>query len=118
MGKLIAPSIAGARRLRTMQVHGKRVAEGVPVPVDVDGNPPRLWGETVGYVIAEDPAFDADDQALVDAVDEDEWQPRRGKPRLLRAGDNTEAKVRARLAARIAVKKQERADRAKARPVR
>lgn len=111
MAKLTASSIRGARRLQATTVKGHKLAEVAPVPVDEDGQPVGLWGAAAGYLVAEHDDFDDDDQALVDAVDDDALH-RRGK---LAAKDNTEREIRSKLKAEIAAKKKDRADRKAAR---
>lgn len=106
MTKLTARSIRGARRLQATTLKGVKLAEQTPVPVDEDGAPVGLWGAAAGYVVAEHADFDDDDQALVDAVDDDA-RHRRGK---LAAKDNTEREIRRKLKAAIAAQKKARAD--------
>lgn len=106
MPKLTVRTVRGARRLQRTTLKGRKLDEQAPVPVDADGQPVALWGAAAGYVIAEDDGFDDDDQALVDAVDDDARE-RRGK---LDAKDNTEREIRARLKTEIAARKKARAD--------
>lgn len=95
--KLYAASIDDARNgSRARPAIGARV----PQPVDETGATPTLWSECVAYVVDDDPAATVDDQDLIAAA-----AAGAGK---LRAGDDTPAKVRARLTAELAKAKADR----------
>jgi hypothetical protein len=95
--KLLAASIDDARNGRRAR---PAIGARIPQPVDENGRTPTLWADCTAYVVDDDPAATVDDQDLIAAA-----AAGAGK---LRAGDDTPAKVRARLTAEVAKAKTDR----------
>lgn len=95
--KLLSPTLEGAKAAARAR---KSIGGRIPQPVDRDGRTPALWSECTAYVVDDDPAATVDDQDLVAAV--------AANPGKLRAGDDTPAKIKTRLAADIGKAKTDR----------
>lgn len=96
--KLTSRSIEAAK-LMASRVRAK-VGQRIPQPVDDSGGTPPLWTDCTGWVVDDDVDLTPDDQDLIDAI--------AAAPQKLAAGDNSAAKVKARLAAEIAKAKGDR----------
>ena len=96
--KLTSRSIEAAK-LMAGRVRAK-VGQRIPQPVDDAGDTPRLWADCTGWVVDDGVDLTPDDQDLIDAI--------AAAPQKLAAGDNSAAKVKAKLAAEIAKAKNDR----------
>ena len=95
--KLLAATVEGAKAAAKAR---KSIGGRLPQPVDPDGRTPALWSDCTAYVVDEDAKATVDDQDLITAV--------AAAPGKLRAGDDTPAKIKARLAAELAKAKSDR----------
>ena len=95
--KLLSPTLEAAQIARKARpaIDSRR-----PQPVDDDGATPLLWSDCTAYVIDDAPDITTDDQDLIVAI--------AAAPGKIKAADNTQAKIKAKLTGELAKAKTDR----------